>query len=139
MPKIYNPYFIGAVSVRFPGSQRSKFRSLVGVCSASVFTPHFAAETPRADISSLSAFLGTTQYVDYFNHPSDILQGGITASMSGGSFVGALCAGFLSDTFGRRHVVQVAAVIWIIGSSITSASQGVAMLIVGRYTIRLPD
>jgi MFS family permease len=81
----------------------------------------------------LSAFLGTPQYTDYFNHPSDIEQGGITASMSGGSFLGALGAGFLSDHLGRRHAVQIAAIIWVIGSTISSASQNVAMLIVGRY------
>ena len=52
--------------------------------------------------------------------------------MSGGSFLGALAAGFLSDHVGRRHAIQVASVIWVIGSSISSASQNVAMLIVGR-------
>jgi MFS family permease len=81
----------------------------------------------------LSAFLGTPQYTDYFHHPSDIEQGGITASMSGGSFLGALGAGFLSDRLGRRHAIQIAAIIWVIGSTISSASQNVAMLIVGRY------
>jgi len=84
------------------------------------------------DISSLSAFLGTTQYTDYFHNPSDIEQGGITASMSGGSFLGALAAGFLSDMLGRRHAIQIAAIIWLIGSTLCSASQNVAMLIVGR-------
>jgi len=84
------------------------------------------------DISSLSAFLGTPQYQTYFKNPSDVEQGGITASMSGGSFLGALAAGFISDHLGRRHAIQVASVIWVIGSSISSASQNVAMLIVGR-------
>ena len=91
------------------------------------------------DISSLSAFLGTPQYQTYFNNPSDVEQGGITASMSGGSFLGALAAGFLSDHVGRRHAIQVASVIWVIGSSISSASQNVAMLIAGRYVVRLKN
>jgi MFS family permease len=85
----------------------------------------------------LSAFLGTTQYTDYFNNPSDIEQGGITAAMSGGSFLGALAAGFISDHFGRRHAIQFASIIWVIGSTISSASQNVAMLIVGRSTHRI--
>lgn len=46
------------------------------------------------DISSMSAWLGTEQYTEYFNHPNANLQGGITASMSGGSLLGALAAGF---------------------------------------------
>ena len=52
--------------------------------------------------------------------------------MSGGSFLGALAAGFISDSLGRRHAIQVAAIIWLVGSTLCSASQNVAMLIVGR-------
>ena len=46
------------------------------------------------DISSMSAWIGTEQYTTYFNNPSSDLQGGITASMSGGSLIGAIAAGF---------------------------------------------
>jgi MFS family permease len=52
--------------------------------------------------------------------------------MSAGSFVGALAAGFLSDHIGRKHSIQVAAVIWIIGSIITCSSHSVAQLVAGR-------
>jgi MFS family permease len=52
--------------------------------------------------------------------------------MSAGSFVGALAAGFLSDMIGRKRSIQVAAVIWIIGSVITASSQNVGQLIAGR-------
>ncbi|KAK0659860.1 High-affinity glucose transporter [Lasiodiplodia hormozganensis] len=84
------------------------------------------------DISSMSAWIGTEQYAEYFNHPSSDLQGGITASMSAGSFVGALGAGFLSDRLGRKRAMEIAAVIWIIGSAIQCSAQNVAQLIVGR-------
>ncbi|OJD38807.1 sugar transporter [Diplodia corticola] len=84
------------------------------------------------DISSMSAWIGTEQYAEYFNHPSSDLQGGITASMSAGSFVGALGAGFLSDRLGRKRAMEVAAIIWIIGSAIQCSAQNVAQLIVGR-------
>jgi hypothetical protein len=30
------------------------------------------------DISSMSAWIGTESYVDYFNHPNDNLQGGVS-------------------------------------------------------------
>lgn len=136
MPKIYNPYAIGAASVCF-NIHLSFSLTCLGYRRRFVWfwCIHFTVlgqSTDEIDISSLSAFLGTKQYTDYFNNPSDIEQGGITASMSGGSFLGALAAGFLSDRIGRRHAIQFASVIWVIGSSISSASQNVAMLIVGR-------
>ncbi|KAG9828366.1 general substrate transporter, partial [Aureobasidium melanogenum] len=84
------------------------------------------------DVSSMSAWIGQEQYLDYFNHPDSNLQGGITASMSGGSFLGALAAGFICDAVGRRRSLMLASVIWIIGAAIQCSSQNVAQLIVGR-------
>jgi len=52
--------------------------------------------------------------------------------MSAGSFVGALAAGFLSDHIGRKHSIQVAACIWIVGSVVTCSSHSVTQLIAGR-------
>ncbi|KAI4180312.1 MAG: hypothetical protein L6R41_007310 [Letrouitia leprolyta] len=64
--------------------------------------------------------------------PSSSVQGGITAAMPGGSWLGALCSGFLSDMFGRKKSIMIGAVIWWIGSTIICASQNVGMLVVGR-------
>ena len=44
--------------------------------------------------------------------PRSNVQGGITASMPGGSFVGALTSGFLSDLLGRKRAIQIGAIIW---------------------------
>jgi MFS family permease len=52
--------------------------------------------------------------------------------MSAGSFVGALAAGFLSDMIGRKRSIQVAGIIWIIGSMVTASSKNVGQLIAGR-------
>ncbi|KAK2773802.1 hypothetical protein FQN52_004511 [Onygenales sp. PD_12] len=94
------------------------------------------------DISSMSAIIGTDNYLCYFNQPPEgstechgprpDVQGGITASMAGGSWLGALTSGFLSDIFGRKKSIMIGAIIWIIGSIIVCASQNIAMLIVGR-------
>ncbi|PGG98712.1 hypothetical protein AJ80_09485 [Polytolypa hystricis UAMH7299] len=93
------------------------------------------------DIASLSAILGTRQYRCYFDQspsgqecggPRASVQGGITASMAGGSWAGALASGFLSDILGRKRAIMVGAIIWIIGSVITCAVQNIPMLIVGR-------
>lgn len=53
--------------------------------------------------------------------------------MPGGSFVGALLSGFISDILGRKRAIQVGAVIWCVGSILVCASQGIAMLVVGRF------
>ena len=78
----------------------------------------------------LTSVLG--KYLQYFNHPNSDLQGGITASMSAGSFVGALAAGFISDKLGRKRVLEVASGIWIIGTAIQCSAQNVTQLICGR-------
>lgn len=100
------------------------------------------------DISSMSAILGTNQYKCYFNQgpdgppfnneescsgPRSDVQGGITASMAGGSFLGAIISGFLSDILGRKRAIQIGSVIWVIGSILVCASQNIGMLIVGRF------
>ncbi|TKX22040.1 high-affinity glucose transporter-2 [Elsinoe australis] len=95
------------------------------------------------DISSMSALITTQAYRCYFNQqgtaedgsclgPRPDVQGGIVASMAGGSWLGALVSGLISDFFGRKTTIQIGAMIWIIGSIISAASQNIAMLIVGR-------
>ncbi|KAL3250534.1 hypothetical protein ABHI18_011139 [Aspergillus niger] len=84
------------------------------------------------DVSSMSAWIGTDQYLEYFNHPDSDLQGGITASMSAGSFAGALAAGFISDRIGRRYSLMLACCIWVIGAAIQCSAQNVAHLVAGR-------
>ncbi|KAF8251608.1 putative xylose permease [Wilcoxina mikolae CBS 423.85] len=84
------------------------------------------------DISSMSAWIGTDTYMNYFNHPNDSLQGGITASMSAGSWIGALVAGFLSDILGRKKALMIASIVWMIGSIVCCSAQNVGHLIAGR-------
>jgi sugar porter (SP) family MFS transporter len=84
------------------------------------------------DISSVSAFVGQEQYRQYFNSPNSLTQGGITASMAGGSFLGSLAAGYLSDHLGRRPVIQIASWAWIIGAAIQCSSINIGQLIAGR-------
>ncbi|KAL7942757.1 hypothetical protein V8C42DRAFT_347761 [Trichoderma barbatum] len=55
---------------------------------------------------------------------------GITASMSVGSFVGSLLAGWLADRLGRRLAIQIASVDWIIGAVLQCSAQNVTYLVV---------
>jgi MFS family permease len=52
--------------------------------------------------------------------------------MSGGSFIGALCAGYIADKWGRRYALMLASIIWVIGAAIQCSSQNVGHLIAGR-------
>ncbi|KAJ0104206.1 hypothetical protein N8I77_005249 [Diaporthe amygdali] len=95
------------------------------------------------DISSMSAIISTDPYLCKFNTlgfdedgkcrgPSSDVQGGITAAMPGGSWLGALFSGFLSDSLGRKTSIQIGCAIWVIGSILSCAAVNIPMLIVGR-------
>jgi sugar porter (SP) family MFS transporter len=84
------------------------------------------------DISSVSSFVSQPQYLEFFGHPNSITQGGITGAMAAGSFLGSLLAGYLSDLYGRRPVIQISSLVWIIGCAIQCSSQNRAQLIIGR-------
>jgi len=99
------------------------------------------------DITSLSAQLGMQSFLCYFNQgpegppfnnadkcsgPRSLVKGGITASMSGGSWVGALCSGPISDHLGRKKSIMIGCIIWVIGSTLCCASQNIPMLCIGR-------
>ncbi|KAK9480890.1 general substrate transporter [Lipomyces japonicus] len=108
MLKVYNPYLV-ALSATIGGM-------LFGF-----------------DISSVSAFVDDAAYRKFFNYPSSLRQGGITASMAGGSFCSSLVAGFISDRIGRKYSIQLGAIIWVIGAAVQCSVQNVAQLIVGRF------
>lgn len=157
---IGNIYIITAIAVIGGGLFGFDISSMSAMYVPAI---HLHARTLQADqISSL----GTNQYKCYFNQgpkgppftndvncsgPTASVQGGITASMPGGSFLGALLSSFVSDILGRRRAIQVGAIIWYvnrdqrilivltnfwfrcIGSILVCASQNIGMLIVGRF------
>ena len=41
-----------------------------------------------------------------------MILGGITAAMPGGSWLGALVSGYLSDILGRKKAIQIGSIIW---------------------------
>lgn len=79
------------------------------------------------DISSMSAQLTENAYKCYFNQgpdgppfndskncsgPRSLVQGGITASMAAGSWLGALISGIISDRIGRKLAIIIGCWIW---------------------------
>ncbi|MCJ1484237.1 MFS sugar transporter [Schaereria dolodes] len=89
------------------------------------------------DISSMSGVLGTSAYTNYFKVQGSYRQGGITCAMPFGSLVGSLMSSFVADKYSRKSAIMSAAIIWVVGSILQSASNGVPMLIVGRVVAGL--
>jgi len=81
----------------------------------------------------MSAIIGTSQYIDYFDNPHGITQGGIGAALAGGSVIGAIMAGPISNRIGRRDAIFVACFWWLLGTALQTACNGIAMLICGRF------
>ncbi|KAJ4330510.1 hypothetical protein N0V87_009931 [Didymella glomerata] len=107
LPKIYNVYFL----------------ALVATTGGMLF---------GFDISSMSAIIGTDQYLDYFNNPAGIDQGVIGAALALGSIGGSIIAGPMSDFFGRRDCLLYSCVFWLIGTAVQTATISRGMLIAGR-------
>ncbi|KAI5955657.1 HGT1 [Candida jiufengensis] len=107
LPKIHNVYFIASIS------------TIAGLMFG-------------FDISSMSAFIGSDPYIQYFNNPGADMQGFITSSMSLGSFFGALSSSFVSEPFGRRLSLIICSWLWMIGAAVQSSAQNRAQLIIGR-------
>ena len=106
-PKIYNTYFVAIIATL--GGMLFGF-----------------------DISSISAIIGTNQYVQYFNNPHGIIQGAIGSALAAGSVVGAVMAGPLSNWIGRRDAIFIACLFWLVGTAVQVACNGYGMLIAGR-------
>jgi MFS family permease len=64
----------------------------------------------------MSGVLGTEAYAQYFGVVGGYRQGGITCAMPAGSLFGALTSSYIADRFSRKVALQVAALIWILGS-----------------------
>ncbi|KAL2001448.1 hypothetical protein VTN02DRAFT_1764 [Thermoascus thermophilus] len=107
LPKIYNTYFV----------------ALIATVGGMLF---------GFDISSMSAIIGTDQYLDFFDNPHGVRQGAIGSALAAGSVVGSILAGPVSDRIGRRDSILFACLWWLAGTAIQAGVQGFGMLMAGR-------
>ncbi|MCJ1454163.1 hypothetical protein MMC28_004513 [Mycoblastus sanguinarius] len=106
----------------------------------SIAKPYFYGIAPTLggyafgyDTGSISGILVESQFNNFFDRPSNGLQGGITASIQAGAFAGSLLTGiFLADALGRRRTILCGAALFTIGIAISCASNNVECLIAGR-------
>jgi len=74
--------------------------------------------------------------VDYF-HLNDLQEGLITFSLLIGAAIGAIGGGRLSDIFGRRRLVIVLAILFIIGAAGCVVTPNFELLLVARFVLGL--
>lgn len=133
-PKIYNVYFIAFIAT--VGGMLSVPPQIFPRILA--FLAHESNRDADIcyrfgfDISSISAIIGTKQYVHYFHNPHGLRQGVIGSSLAAGSVVGSIIAGPISDKIGRRDAIMFACFWWLIGTSVQTAVTGWGMLVAGR-------
>ena len=117
-----------------PGHHRHGWRHAVSSsCSSHSNKVWLILPSFGFDISSISAIIGTKQYVAYFNNPSGTTQGGIGAALAGGSVIGAIMAGPVSNRIGRRDAIAFACFWWLLGTAIQAGCNGIGMLVAGRF------
>lgn len=83
----------------------------------------------------MSAIIGTPAYLCYFNQgpdgppynnsdtcsgPRSSVQGGITAAMPAGSWLGALLSGYISDILGRKKAIMIGCVLWYVAHELAA-------------------
>ncbi|KAJ5103858.1 sugar transporter [Penicillium argentinense] len=106
-PKVYNTYFVAIIAT--VGGMLFGF-----------------------DISSMSAIIGTSQYIDYFDNPHGVRQGAINSALAAGSVIGSLMAGPVSDKIGRRDSIFFAGFWWLIGTAVQAGVNSFGSLMAGR-------
>lgn len=106
-PKIYNTYFLAVIATM--GGMLFGF-----------------------DISSMSAIVGTQQYIDFFDNPHGVRQGAIGSALAAGSVFGSAIAGPISDRIGRRDSIMFACLWWLLGTGVQAGVTGFGSLITGR-------
>ncbi|PGH19218.1 hypothetical protein AJ80_04083 [Polytolypa hystricis UAMH7299] len=107
LPKIYNTYFV----------------ALIATVGGMLF---------GFDISSMSAIIGTKQYIAFFDNPHGVKQGAIGSALAAGSVIGSIIAGPISNKYGRRDSIMFACFWWIVGTAVQTAVTNTGMLIAGR-------
>ena len=85
------------------------------------------------DTASLSLFLGTDYFKEYFNNPNEMQTGMMTGANQIGGFFGCLLSGTLLESIGCRWCLSLCSVIWSIGSIVSLFVNEVYTMALGRF------
>ena len=85
-------------------------------------------------ISSVLVSIGTDLGGKTLSHGQEQM---VTSATSLGALIGALCAALPSDWFGRKLVIAVANVVFIVGALVQAAAHSVPQMVAGRFIVGL--
>ncbi|WP_423824193.1 sugar porter family MFS transporter [Salinisphaera sp. SPP-AMP-43] len=80
---------------------------------------------------------GALPFIKNEFHVSSAMEGWIVSSMMVGAAVGALGAGWISKTLGRKKALLASSLLFIFGALIAVVAQGVTVLVIGRILLGL--
>ncbi|KAK6340807.1 hypothetical protein TWF696_009125 [Orbilia brochopaga] len=83
------------------------------------------------DLGVIAEVVQCETFIARFGNDSDKL-GAVVSTFTGGGFVGAIIAGYISDWFGRRITISIATAIFLLGGSLQTGAQTLAYLWSGR-------
>ncbi|KAH6706559.1 general substrate transporter [Leptodontidium sp. 2 PMI_412] len=85
------------------------------------------------DSGIITSTIAQPRFVDYFDQPSDDVQGGIVSSFQGGAILGTIINFFVADKLGRKKSIALGAFIAAFGCALQAGAVNMVMLIIGRF------
>ncbi|KAH7382047.1 general substrate transporter [Cadophora sp. MPI-SDFR-AT-0126] len=85
------------------------------------------------DSGIITSTLAQPRFVDYFNKPSDDVQGGVVSSFQGGAILGTIINFFVADKLGRKKSIALGSLIAAFGCALQAGAVSMVMLIIGRF------
>ncbi|KAF3942171.1 hypothetical protein ABW19_dt0208294 [Dactylella cylindrospora] len=83
------------------------------------------------DLGVIAEVVQCETFISRFGNDADEI-GAVVSTFTGGGFVGAFFAGYISDWVGRRITISIATVVFLIGGALQTAAQSLAYLWSGR-------
>lgn len=80
---------------------------------------------------------GAILYIDNQFHLSPIMNGWVVSSVLFGALIGALVSGKCNDVLGRKKLLLITSILFIIGTIITAVTPSIEILILGRIILGL--
>ncbi|ODV85188.1 hypothetical protein CANARDRAFT_187362, partial [[Candida] arabinofermentans NRRL YB-2248] len=88
------------------------------------------------DLSVIAQVVASESFIEKF-HPNTNESGAIVSLFTAGAFFGSFFASFLADRWGRRFVIFVASIVFILGGCIQGGCRSLSFLYGGRFVAGL--